>query len=187
MNLEEKYLSSERKFTGKIINLDVEQVKLPNGQTATREIVHHHGAAGIMPFLENKQKMLFVKQWREPMRKLTLEIPAGKIDMDENNPKEVALRELNEETGYKSPDMYKLCGFYSTPGFSDEYMTLFVAPTLEKVIHKRSLDSDEFLNVVPLTLEQAKEQIKSGLICDAKSILAVVQWENMLLKDRLNG
>ncbi|MCO6542793.1 MAG: NUDIX hydrolase [Lactobacillus sp.] len=185
MELSEKLLTKKRLFTGKVINLDLEEVCLPNGQHAQREIVHHHGAVGIMALIDNQ--LLLVKQWREPMQRLTLEIPAGKIEPGQQNLEAEALRELNEETGYQCDSLKKLGGFYSSPGFTDEYLTLFYAPQLEKATHKRPLDDDEFLNLQFLTWEKAQEQIAAGLICDAKTLMAILIWQNLRLQEQCHG
>ena len=90
MEIKEKFLNKKRIYSGKIINLDVEQVQLPNQRVAHREVVHHHGAVGILAIVQ--QRLLLVEQWREPLRQLTLEIPAGKIDPGETDPHAVAIR-----------------------------------------------------------------------------------------------
>ncbi|MCT6843342.1 MAG: NUDIX hydrolase [Bombilactobacillus mellifer] len=180
MEIKEKFLNKKRIYSGKIINLDVEQVQLPNQRVAHREVVHHHGAVGILAIVQ--QRLLLVEQWREPLRQLTLEIPAGKIDPGETDPHAVAIRELNEETGLQADKLIKWGGFFSTPGFSDEYLTLFYAPQVQAVSQKRPLDEDEFLNIKYLTWEQVQQQIQAGTICDAKTLLAVQIWQNHLLQ-----
>ncbi|UQS82714.1 NUDIX hydrolase [Bombilactobacillus folatiphilus] len=175
MDLVEKKLTNKRIYTGKILNLDVETVQLPNKQTSTREIVHHHGAVGVIAFIDHK--LLLVKQWREPMQCLTLEIPAGKVEPNCQDLQAEALRELNEETGYTGSSLQRVTGFYSTPGFSDEYITLFQVSDVMPVQHKLPLDEDEFVTTELLTLEQANEQVKSGLICDAKTIWTLLFWQ----------
>ncbi|MFD1671151.1 NUDIX hydrolase [Agrilactobacillus yilanensis] len=181
MDFEEKVLKTQPLYRGSILNLDLEDVLLPDGRTAKREIIHHHGAVAIMP-IDDEGKMLFVKQWRAPMRQETLEIPAGKIDLGETDPQAVALRELNEETGFYTPDLEKVAGFYSTPGFADEYLHLYYTKTLKPVAHKRSLDADEFLNVYHLSFAEAKAAQNRGEICDAKTIMALYYWEILRLK-----
>lgn len=178
----EEVVASKRMFGGKIFDVDVEQVILPNGVPAIRELVRHHGAVGIIPFTADG-KMVFVRQWREPMEQETLEVPAGKIDQDEGSDlKEVALREMNEELGMTTDHLDEVTSFYSSPGYSDEKITMFRADNLKEVENKRPLDPDEFLNVEKLTLDEAKEQIKAGVICDAKSIYSVTYWELMNAK-----
>jgi NTP pyrophosphohydrolases including oxidative damage repair enzymes len=167
----EDVIAKKRMFGGKIFNVDVEQVVLPNGIPAIREIVRHHGAVAIIPFTKDG-KMIFVRQWRAPMQQETLEIPAGKIDANEGSDlKEVALREMNEELGLTTDNLKEVTSFFSSPGYSDERDTIFMATDLESVEFKRPLDPDEFLNVEKLTLDEAKAQIKDGSICDAKTIM----------------
>ena len=111
------------------------------------------------------------------MQRETLEIPAGKIDPGEKNLDQVALRELNEETGLTTQKLVHVTDFFSSPGFSNELMTLYYTDTLTPVTHKRSLDDDEFLNVEKLTLEEAQAAVADGLICDAKTIMALYYWQ----------
>lgn len=181
MDFEEKVIKNQTLYHGAILDLDLEDVLLPNGQTAKREIVHHHGAVGIIP-IDADGKLVVVKQWRAPMAQETLEIPAGKIDLGETDPKKVALRELNEETGLYAPDLTKVTQFYSTPGFADEYLYLYYTNDLQKVAHKRALDPDEFLNVYHLSFEDAKAAQARHEICDGKTIMALYYWEILRLK-----
>ncbi|WP_334352401.1 NUDIX hydrolase [Companilactobacillus sp. HBUAS56257] len=180
----EAVVEKKRMFGGKIFNVDVEQVILPNGIPDIREVVEHHGAVAIIPFTDDN-KMIFVRQWRTPLEQETLEIPAGKIDSDEGSDlKEVALREMNEELGLTTDKLEKITAFFASPGYSNEKLTVFKATDLQKVEFKRPLDADEFLNVEELTLEEAKKQIKAGVICDSKSIYAVTYWELLQAKEK---
>lgn len=179
----EEVVASRRMFGGKIFNVDVEQVILPNGIPAIREVVQHHGAVGIIPFVDDK--MIFVRQWRAPLGQETLEIPAGKIDPDEGSDlKEVALREMDEELGLSTDadKLEKVTAFFASPGYSNEKITIFAAKDLQPVEFKRPLDADEFLNVERLTLEEAEKYIEDGTICDGKSIWAVTYWKLLLAK-----
>lgn len=176
MRYEEKIVNSRKIYQGKVIDLEEEIVELPNGEQAKREIVRHHGAVAIMCVTAEK-KMIFVKQWREPMRKVTLEIPAGKIETNEKNPENTAIRELNEEVRLHPGKLDLLADFFTSPGFADEHMFLYYASDLKPVLTKLPQDVDEFLNVVELTLAEAKKEIEAGLICDSKTIMAVWQWE----------
>ena len=180
----EEIVAKKRMFGGKIFDVDVEQVVLPNGIPDIREVVQHHGAVAIIPFT-NDGKMIFVRQWRTPLEQETLEIPAGKIDSDEGSDlKEVALREMDEELGLTTDNLEKVTAFFSIFGYSNEKLTVFKATDLKKVEFKRPLDPDEFLNVEELTLSEAKEQIAKGVICDSKSIYAVTYWELMEAKEK---
>ncbi|MQS88360.1 NUDIX hydrolase [Companilactobacillus mishanensis] len=177
----EQVVATKRMFGGKIFNVDVEQVILPNGIPSIREIVQHHGAVGIIPLVDDK--MIFVRQWRAPLEQETLEIPAGKIDPDEGSDlQEVALREMNEELGLTTDKLEKVTAFYASPGYSNEKLTMYLAKNLRPVENKRPLDSDEFLNVEKLTLDEAKKYVEDGTICDSKTIYAITYWE--LLKSK---
>lgn len=177
----EEVVASKRMFGGKIFDVDVQQVILPNGIPDIREIVQHHGAVGIIPFVDDK--MIFVRQWRAPMAQETLEIPAGKIDEDEGDDlKEVALREMNEELVLTTDQLEEVTSFYASPGYSNERITIFTAKNLTEVENKRPLDSDEFLNVERLTLPEAEKYIEDGSICDAKTIFAITYWKLLLAK-----
>jgi len=173
----EEVVAQKCMFGGKIFDVDVEQVVLPNGIPDIREVVKHHGAVAIIPFT-NDGKVVFVRQWRTPLDQETLEIPAGKIDPDEGSDlKEVALREMDEELGLTTDNLEEVTSFFASPGYSTEKLTMFKATDLKKVEFKRPLDPDEFLNVEELTLAEAKDQIKLGVISDAKTIYAITYWE----------
>lgn len=180
----EEVVAKKRMFGGKIFDVDVEQVVLPNGIPDIREVVKHHGAVAIVPFTDD-DKMIFVRQWRTPLEQETLEIPAGKIDSDEGSDlKEVALREMDEELGLTTDNLEKITSFFASPGYSNEKLTMFKATNLQKVEFKRPLDPDEFLNVESLTLDEAKAQIESGVICDSKTIYAITYWELLKAKEK---
>ncbi|MCZ8512855.1 NUDIX hydrolase [Paenibacillus filicis] len=173
---EEITLSTEPIFQGKIISLQVDTVQLPNGSTATREIVRHPGAVAVLALIGDK--MLVVEQYRKPMEKSQVEIPAGKLDPGEH-PQEAAARELAEETGYRSASLKLLSSFYTSPGFADELIHLYVADDLSQ--GEARPDEDEFLEVEAITLEQAQHYIREGRISDAKTIMAVYAWQIMKL------
>ena len=169
---EEVTTSSEVIFKGKIISLQVDQVGLPNGSTASREIVKHPGAVAVIPLLGDK--MIVVEQYRKPLEKSQVEIPAGKLDSGEE-PMKAALRELEEETGYRTGQIRLVSSFYTSPGFADEIIHLYVAKDLVK--GTANPDEDEFLDCEAITLEQAQQYIQEGRISDAKTIMAVYAWQ----------
>ncbi|MGO4494618.1 NUDIX hydrolase [Paenibacillus sp. 2RAB27] len=169
---EEVTISSEMIFKGKIISLQVDQVTLPNGGTASREIVKHPGAVAVIPLL--RDKMIVVEQYRKPLEKSQVEIPAGKLDSGEE-PLRAALRELEEETGYKSDNIRLVSSFYTSPGFADEIIHLYIAEDLVK--GTANPDEDEFLDCEAITLEQAQQYMHEGRISDAKTIMAVYAWQ----------
>lgn len=182
---EEKTISRKEIFKGHIIEVVVDEVKLPNGETGTRELVFHPGAVAVIPITDDN-KMIMVKQYRKPMEKVILEIPAGKIDPGEqNHPKITAERELEEETGYRANQFSLVTSMYVSPGFANELLHIYFAQKLEKVPNPRPQDEDEVLELYRVTLDEAKAAIASGLICDAKTIFAVQYWELEQLKERL--
>ncbi|WP_040951281.1 NUDIX hydrolase [Gorillibacterium massiliense] len=159
-------------FKGKIISLDVETVRLPNGESATREIVRHPGAVCVLAILDGK--LLVVEQYRKALGKNLVEIPAGKLEPGED-PLEAAKRELEEETGYSCGSMRKLFTFYTAPGFCDEKIHLYLAEHLQA--GEAHPDEDEFLEIMSLTPEEAERFIAEGRIEDAKTIMAVQAWQ----------
>jgi ADP-ribose pyrophosphatase len=167
----EKTIRTESIFQGKIISLQVDHVELPNGQIATREIVRHPGAVCVLALLDDK--MLVVEQYRKPLGKSQVEIPAGKLERGED-PMEAAGRELQEETGYRAVSLRLICSYYTSPGFADELIHFYVAQDLIK--GEINLDEDEFLECEAITLEQAQQMIADERISDAKTITAVYAW-----------
>jgi len=168
----EETVSTESIFDGKMISLQVDTVALPDGKTATREIVKHPGAAAVMALLDGK--LLVVEQFRKPLEKFQIEIPAGKLDPGED-PAVAAARELEEETGYRAEELKLVSAFYTSPGFADEKLYLYFA---DKVVPGTlNPDEDEYLEIEAITLEQAEAYIAEGRISDAKTILAVYAWK----------
>src|SRR5699024_2850455 len=128
MNFEEKTMKSEKIYEGKIVNLRIDTVELPDKKYSKREIVEHPGAVGIIP-LDDENSIILVKQFRKAVEKFLLEIPAGKLEVNEE-PRETATRELKEETGIDSNKMEYLLEFHTSPGFSNEKVHLFLATEL---------------------------------------------------------
>jgi ADP-ribose pyrophosphatase len=170
-SLEEITLSTQSIFQGKIISLQVDTVQLPNGNTATREVVRHPGAVAVLALHEGK--LIVVDQYRQPLGRCEVEIPAGKLEQGED-PLEAAVRELKEETGYSCGEMKHLQSFYTSPGFADELIHLYVTEDL--TVGEMAPDEDEFLEMSELTLEEAYRYIQEGRISDAKTIMAVYAW-----------
>lgn len=166
--LEEKFLEKEVVFAGRMLKLDRDTVRLPNGVETTREVVRHPGAVGILPF--NGDELLLVRQYRYPIEQVTLEMPAGKLDFGEE-PLICAQRELREETGYRG-NLEHLVSIYTTPGFTDEIIHLYKAVDL--TWDPLQTDDDEFLNVESIPWAKAKEMVLSGEINDAKTMLAIL-------------
>ena len=166
----EKMISSKRIYEGRIINLRVDTVTLPNGKTSKREIVEYAGAVAVVPMNKNGE-LLLVRKYRYAVGQTLLEIPAGKIEPGEDYAVSAG-RELLEETGFTASNLKPLISFYSTPGFTNEQIHLFLATDLK--LKKQKLDDDEFIDVVTVTLKQALEMIWSGKICDAKSVAGIL-------------
>ncbi|WP_425313157.1 NUDIX hydrolase [Paenibacillus mangrovi] len=166
--LDEVTVSTKPIFDGKVISLQIDTVRLPDGSTASREIIKHPGAVAVLAVHDGK--IIMVDQFRQAMGRCELEIPAGKLEKGED-PLEAAKRELQEETGYVCKDLRLLHSFYTSPGFADEIIHLYVAEELES--GDAAPDEDEFLELYELTLEEAEAAIGSGRISDAKTIMAV--------------
>jgi ADP-ribose pyrophosphatase len=175
MSLEEKVVKSISRYKGEIIDVYQQTVELPDGQLANRDVVKHQGAIGILA-LTNDGKAIFEEQWRTPVGKTTIEIPAGKVEPGEDL-LETARRELNEETRYQAGKIEEIMGFYSAAGFSDEHMTLYKATDLTKVTDELPRDQGENLNVFELSLDEALKAVNDGKIEDAKTILAIYYWK----------
>lgn len=170
-SLVEKRISSEPVFDGILLHVRKDEVKLPNGHKAVREWIKHPGASAIIPLLPDNQ-IILVRQFRYPVGRVTLEVPAGKLDKLGEDPIECAKRELSEETGYTADKFWKLTTIATTVGFTDEYIHLYAASDLKPgKIHP---DSDEFINVVKIPLTAALEMVESGKIFDAKSAVSIL-------------
>lgn len=165
----EKFINSQEVFSGKMLHLTVDTVLLPNDKTATREVVKHPGAVAIVPIFPDG-KVVFVKQYRYPVGQVLLELPAGKLDVGEL-PKNCALRELQEETGYKANNLEKLTSIFTAPGFSDEVIHIYKATGL--LMKDKNPDEDEFVESIVLDEKQIKDMIKDGTICDAKTLVGL--------------
>ncbi|OCA90996.1 ADP-ribose pyrophosphatase [Bacillus sp. FJAT-27225] len=181
-NLEEKTIGSKEIFSGRIITVKLDEVELPNGKTSTREIVKHPGAVAVLA-VTDEQKIVLVEQYRKPMERILVEIPAGKLEKGED-PAICARRELEEETGYVCEEMEHLISFYTSPGFADELVHLYIARGLSVKEDAAGLDEDEFVNLMEVTLDEALSLIKEKRIYDAKTAYAVqyVQLQEALLK-----
>jgi ADP-ribose pyrophosphatase len=172
----EKQIETKEIFKGKILGLYYDKVILPNEKIATREKVTHPGAVGIIP-VTNDEKIILVKQYRYPVSEVTLEIPAGKLDRDEK-PIATAERELKEEVGIINAELMLLSSFYTTPGFCDELLYLYLAKNFE--ITGNDLDDDEFLEIVNISLDDSLDLVKDGSIKDAKTIIGIIMAKDHL-------
>jgi len=163
---EEKTLSSQSIYQGRAVRLRVDTIKMPGGRETEREIVEHDDCIAIIA-IDADDKVLLVKQFRKPVEKELLEIPAGGIDAGED-PEAAVSRELREETGYLPRKLERLGGFYSTPGYCTEYLYLYLATDL--IPSQLFAEDTENISLVRVPLSQVPELITSGDICDAKSI-----------------
>lgn len=170
MKLTEEKINSKTIYEGKVINLKVNEVKLENGATATREIVEHPGGVCVIG-VDSENNALMVRQYRAPFEKPLLEAPAGKLDKGEE-PIECGKREFLEETGHTAEKMTYLGEFYPSVGFLTEKIHIFLAEGLKR--EAQHLDEDEFLNVEKYPLEKLTEMVENNEIKDAKTVIAIL-------------
>ncbi|MDF0067218.1 NUDIX hydrolase [Staphylococcus pseudintermedius] len=168
MHFEEKTISKESIYKGKIIEVVNHKVSLPNNETAYREVVKHNGAVAICA-LTPDQQVILVKQYRKALEQELLEIPAGKLEPGEDR-ESAAMRELEEETGYKAKKLTLIGEVYGTPGFSNEKISVYFADNL--VEGKVNLDEDEFVEKVLYSLDDVKKAVEARTIEDAKTFIA---------------
>ena len=172
MNLEEKTLTQEYRFRGRIINLRTDTAELPNGEVAGREVVEHPGGVCVAP-LTDSGELLFVRQFRYPYGEILLELPAGKRDRAEEDPLECGKRELLEETGATAIRYRSLGCVYPSPGFCNEVIHLYLAEGLS--FGKAQPDEDEFVEVERIPLSEAVTMVMNGEIRDAKTQIAILK------------
>ncbi|PYP39043.1 MAG: ADP-ribose pyrophosphatase [Gemmatimonadetes bacterium] len=168
-------LASKRIHSGRVINLDVDAVRFPDGSTGELEIVRHPGAAAVVPFASDPRgddpTVLLIQQYRYATNGSLLEIPAGRLDPGED-PEGCGRRELLEEVGVTAGRLERLTTIWTTPGFTDERIHLFWASELSAGKHAR--EPDEFIEVIPKPLSEALQLVRSGVISDAKTALSLL-------------
>lgn len=169
---EEKTIQSNRLYEGKIINLKVDDVSLPNGKTSKRELIEHPGAVAVIA-ITSENKIIMVEQYRKALERSLVEIPAGKLEKGEA-PEFTAMRELEEETGYTADKLELIQSFSTSPGFADEVVHLYFAVGLKKSTNGAALDEDEFVELMEVSLEEAEEMVRNQRIYDAKTAFAVL-------------
>jgi ADP-ribose pyrophosphatase len=165
----EKTIKSDKLYQGKIINLRIDTVELPNQKYSKREIIEHGGGVAIIAVHDGK--IILVKQYRKAVEKSLYELPAGKLESMED-PIVCAKRELIEETGYEPQNLKFVFNFYSSPGFSNEMIHLFIADRITFV--GASPDEDEYIEVVEIPFEDAFRMVSDGEIIDAKTIVGLL-------------
>jgi len=170
MNFYEKTIESEVKYKGRILSVRKDKVLLPDGKEATREIIQHNGGVGVVA-ITDEGKILLIKQFRKPTEEVLIEIPAGKLEINED-PEACATRELEEETGKIPKSIKLLTKFYPSPGYSSEILYIYFSDQLEN--GKVNLDEGEHVETFEVTLEEALNMIKSGEIKDAKTIIGIL-------------
>jgi ADP-ribose pyrophosphatase len=166
-----KLVSSRKIFEGRVVNLAVERVILPNGNESEIEVIHHRGAAAVVPVDAERQAFL-VRQYRHAAGDWLLEVPAGKLDGGEP-PEVCATREIREEVGREAGTLTPMGWIYTTPGFTDEKIWLYLATDLRPT--EQALEDDEVLSIVRMPLDEAVAMAKRGEITDAKSICALLR------------
>lgn len=168
-------LATARVYSGRVLNLDVDRVRFPDGSEGELEMVRHSGASAVVPFASDPEgddpQLLLIRQYRYAAESYLYEIPAGRLDPGES-PQECAVRELLEETGCTATRVEPLTSFYTTPGFTDERIHLFMASGL--TIGESRREADEFIEVVKLPLSQVLTMIERGEIVDGKTLVAIL-------------
>ena len=172
----EETLVSEEVFSGKLLHVHRDEVRLPDGKDSVREWIAHPGAVVLIALLDNGN-LLFERQFRYPLRQVFLELPAGKIDPGEHI-LDTARRELREETGYKAKSWRHIATLHPCIGYSNERIEIFLARELTYVGH--ALDEGEILEVIELSLHDALLSVRDGDITDAKTITALLWAEKIL-------
>lgn len=174
MKFIERQQASQRVFRGRVVSLKVDQVLLPDGAPAEREVVEHPGGAAVLA-LTDQQQVVLVRQYRYACGREMLEIPAGKLEATDTDPVDCALRELAEETPYRAQRMHLLHRFYPTPGYCNECIYLYLA---EAVTADSPLqpDEDEWLESCLLNEQQVRQALANGQIEDGKTLIALYYW-----------
>lgn len=176
MLYEEKTMKSEKIYDGRVLGLRVDTVELPNMKYSKREIVEYTGAVAVVAITEENE-VLLVKQYRKPIEKFLVEIPAGKLEINEE-PRETAERELKEETGYEAGKLEYLFEFYPSPGITTEKIHIFLARELKE--GERDLDDGEYIENLSMDFDDVFTKINRGEISDAKTIIGLFMAKNYL-------
>ncbi|RLB65708.1 MAG: NUDIX hydrolase [Deltaproteobacteria bacterium] len=174
-----KTFSRETVFVGRVLDVGVEKHQMPDGRQSSFEIIRHPGGAAVLPVLPDG-RVLLIRQFRPAIGEMIYEIPAGRLEPGESA-RECAGRELIEEVGYSASQLLPLGGFWSTVGFCDEYIHLFLGRGL--TVEEQALEPDEIIELCPMTLEEALEKIENGDILDSKTQLALVHYRELSMEN----
>ena len=174
-NPEAEILSHREVYDGKIVKLHVDVIRQESGDSAFREVVLHPGGVAAVPVLDDG-RIVIIRQFRYPLRKYIWEIPAGKLDSGQT-PRDTIARELEEEIGYSARKLTEICSFYSSPGFCDEIIHLFVARGL--VPCDRRLETGEYITPEARTLDECLRMVASGEMMDGKSVLGILLFQRL--------
>ncbi len=180
--LKEEEISTEEIFKGRLVHLFRATVKLPNGNTSTREYMEHPGAVAVIP-IDDKGNITFVRQYRYPLKRVSLEVPAGKLEKGEEV-EACAKRELSEETGIEAKEMKYLGCFLPSVAVSDELIHIYTATGLS--YGKAHTDEDEFIDLVKIPMQKALEMVENGDILDGKTQIALLRANRCISKQGLS-
>ncbi len=169
-----KVFSRETVFTGRVLDVGVENHQMPDGRQSSFEIIRHPGGAAVLPVLPDG-RVLLIRQFRPAIGEMIFEIPAGRLEPGESA-QECAGRELIEEVGYSSAQILPLGGFWSTVGFCDEYIHLFLG--LDLITAEQNLEPDEVIDLCPMTFAEALQKVENGEILDSKTQLALLLYQS---------
>ena len=175
--LEEKMISSQSIFDGKVLHVRIDGISLPNGKEATREYCHHNGAVCVIPITDDNE-VICVRQYRYAMHTDVLEIPAGKLDYPEEDHTEAAIRELREETGATCSKMTYLGEYWGSPAILDEKIYMYLAESL--TFGETEFDEDEFIEIVKVPIDTLVEMVLQGKIPDGKTQTAILRANEIL-------
>lgn len=175
-------LKADRLYTGRVLNLDLDRVRFPDGSAGELEMIRHPGAAAVVPMVDPLEspdpRVLLIRQFRHATDGFILEIPAGRLDPGET-PEACAHRELAEEAGRRSDELRYLTTIYTTPGFTDERIHLYLATGLTEIAHAR--EADEFMEVVTLPWREVGRLVQAGEIKDGKTLVALMYVQSFLI------
>ncbi len=175
-NPENVVIDHKELYDGIIVKLQLDTVRLPSGKTALREVVLHPGGVVALPVLDDG-RLLLIRQFRYPLGKFILELPAGKLDHN-LSPRDTVALEIEEECGYRTAALEYQCSFYTSPGISNEIIHFFIARGLTPV--SQSLQEGEHITIEALSLEECLSKVESGEIADAKTILGILWYRRKL-------